>query len=79
MGFQRAFGMTIGIGSLLLSLTACGAVGVSSQSQTVTLGVATTAGTSTGTAAVASTTTKSSGILDRSGSQQQRDCLHCAP
>lgn len=77
MGFQRAFGITIGIESLLLGLTACGAVGVSSQSETVTLGVATTATTSTAT--VASTTNKSSGILDRSGSKQQRDCLHCAP
>ena len=75
MRFQRAVGIRIGIGGLLLSLTACGAVGVSSQSETVTLGVATTATTSTATAA----STKSPGILDRSGSQQQRDCLHCAP
>ena len=77
MGFQRAVGNTMSIGSLLLSLTACGAVGVSSQSETVTLGVAKTATSSSATAA--STTPKSSGILDRSGSQQQRDCLHCAP
>jgi hypothetical protein len=77
MGFQRAFGITTGIGSVLLSLTACGAVGVQSESQTVTLGTASTTGPATATPA--STSTKSSGILDRSGSQQQRDCLHCAP
>jgi hypothetical protein len=77
MGIQRAFGITMSIGSVLLSLAACGAVGVQSESQTVTLGTAST--TSPATATAASTSTKSSGILDRSGSQQQRDCLHCAP
>jgi len=78
MGFQRTFGITTGIGSVLLSLAACGGVGVQSESQTVILGTASTP-TSTATATAASTSTKSSGILDRSGSQQQRDCLHCAP
>jgi len=77
MGFQRTFGITTGIGSVLLSLAACGGVGVQSESQTVISGTAST--TSTSTATAASTSTKSSGILDRSGSQQQRDCLHCAP
>jgi hypothetical protein len=78
MGFQRTFGITTGIGSVLLSLAACGGVGVQSESQTVILGTASTTSTSTATARC-STSTKSSGILDRSGSQQQRDCLHCAP
>jgi len=76
MGFQRAFGITT-IGSVLLSLTACGAVGVQSESQTVILGTVST--TSSASATATSISTKSSGILDRSGSQQQRDCLHCAP
>jgi hypothetical protein len=79
MGFQRAFGITTIIGSVLLSLAACGAVGVQSESQTVILGTAAATSTATATATVDSTSTKPSGILDRSGSQQQRDCLHCAP
>jgi len=73
MGFQRTLGITTGLGSALLSLAACGAVGVQSESQTVILGTAST------TSTAASASTKSTGILDRSGSQQQRDCLHCAP
>jgi hypothetical protein len=76
MGFQRTFGITT-ILSALLSLTACGGIDLQSDSKAVTEGTSST--TSTSTAAVASTSTKSSGILDRSGSQQQRDCLHCAP
>jgi len=74
MGLQRIFGKT-GIASVLLSLTACGGIGLQSDSQAVTVGTATT----TSSVAAPATSTKSSGILDRSGSQQQRDCLHCAP
>ena len=73
MGFQRTCGMTTGIASVLLCLTACGAVGVQSESQTVI------SGTASASSAAAPTSTRSSEILDRSGSQQQRDCLHCAP
>jgi hypothetical protein len=77
MGFQRTLCITTGIVCVLLGLTGCGGIGLQSDSQAVTVGTASTP--STATAAATSTSTKSSGILDRSGSQQQRDCLHCAP
>jgi hypothetical protein len=74
MALQRTFNMS-GIAAFLLSLTACGGIDLQSDSQAITVGAAST----TSSPAPASTSTKSSAIRARSGSQQQRDCLHCAP
>lgn len=70
---MRDFGLMMsGIG-LMLALTGCDMAGADSESQTVNSGL---------TAANLSTTSSvsaSAGIANRSGAQQQRDCLHCAP
>jgi hypothetical protein len=70
----------MGSASLLLTLTACDGIGLQSDSQAITSGVATTASVSTAASvSKAASVTTTAGISNRSGAQQQRDCLHCAP
>ena len=71
----------IGGAQVLLVLTACGGVDVENQSSGVPASIAaSTASTSvTASTSGSSSTSTIAAIPNRSGAQQQRECLHCAP